>query len=69
MASLEIGIIGLPNCGKTTIFNALTGAGVVVQPYAATEVSVNTVKSRLLEARDQVRRMVRRDVATGRRAP
>jgi GTP-binding protein YchF len=42
MASLEIGIIGLPNCGKTTIFNALTGAGVVVQPYAATEVSVNT---------------------------
>ena len=42
MASLEIGIIGLPNCGKTTIFNALTGAGVVVQPFAATEVSVNT---------------------------
>jgi GTP-binding protein YchF len=42
MASLEIGIIGLPNCGKTTIFNALTGAGVAVQPYAATEVSVNT---------------------------
>ncbi|MBK8213488.1 MAG: sigma-70 family RNA polymerase sigma factor [Myxococcales bacterium] len=36
---------------------------------ALTEVSVNTVKSRLLEARDQVRRMVRRDVATGRRAP
>ncbi len=42
MASLEIGIIGLPNCGKTTIFNALTGAGVVIAPYAATEVSVNT---------------------------
>ncbi len=42
MASLEIGIIGLPNCGKTTIFNALTGAGATVQPFAAGEVSVNT---------------------------
>ena len=27
MASLEIGIIGLPNCGKTSVFNALTGVG------------------------------------------
>lgn len=42
MASLEIGIIGLPNSGKTTIFNALTGAGATVQPFAASEVSVNT---------------------------
>ena len=32
-----------------------------------TGVSINTVKSRLLEARDQVRKMVRRDLATGRR--
>jgi RNA polymerase sigma-70 factor (ECF subfamily) len=32
-----------------------------------TGVSVNTVKDRLLHARDQVRRMVRRDVATGTR--
>ncbi len=42
MASLEIGIIGLPNCGKTTIFNALTGASVPVASFAATEVSVHT---------------------------
>jgi len=35
---------------------------------ALTEVSVNTVKSRLLEAREQVRKMVRRDLATGRRS-
>jgi GTP-binding protein YchF len=42
VASLEIGIIGLPNSGKTTIFNALTGAGAPVQAFAATEVSVNT---------------------------
>jgi RNA polymerase sigma-70 factor, ECF subfamily len=33
-----------------------------------TGVSVNTVKDRLLRARDQVRKMVRRDVATGTRA-
>jgi RNA polymerase sigma-70 factor (ECF subfamily) len=32
-----------------------------------TAVSVNTVKDRLLHAREQVRRMVRRDVATGAR--
>jgi RNA polymerase sigma-70 factor (ECF subfamily) len=32
-----------------------------------TGVSVNTVKDRLLHARDQVRRMVRRDMATGAR--
>jgi RNA polymerase sigma-70 factor, ECF subfamily len=34
-----------------------------------TGVSINTVKSRLLEAREQVRKMVRRDLATGRGIP
>lgn len=33
-----------------------------------TDVSINTVKSRLLEAREEVRRLVRRDIATGRRS-
>lgn len=42
MASLEIGIIGLPNCGKTTIFNALTGQGAPVTTFAATAADTNT---------------------------
>jgi GTP-binding protein YchF len=29
---MRIGIIGLSNCGKTTIFNALTGAGLETSP-------------------------------------
>jgi ribosome-binding ATPase len=36
--ALEIGIVGLPNAGKTTIFNALTRAGAEITAYAtATE--------------------------------
>jgi ribosome-binding ATPase len=31
---LEIGIVGLPNAGKTTIFNALTHAGAEITAYA-----------------------------------
>jgi GTP-binding protein YchF len=41
MASLEIGILGLPNVGKTTVFNALTRAGAAVTAYAATSSSAN----------------------------
>jgi ribosome-binding ATPase len=33
--SLEVGIVGLPGSGKTTLFNALTGAD--VDPYAAAD--------------------------------
>jgi ribosome-binding ATPase YchF (GTP1/OBG family) len=32
--ALEIGIVGLPNAGKTTIFNALTRAGAEITAYA-----------------------------------
>ena len=41
MASLEIGIVGLPNVGKTTLFNALTNAAAEVTSYAATTSSAN----------------------------
>jgi hypothetical protein len=33
--ALEIGIVGLPNAGKTTIFNALTRAGAEITAYAS----------------------------------
>ena len=32
--ALEVGIVGLPGAGKTTIFNALTKAGAEVGTYA-----------------------------------
>jgi ribosome-binding ATPase YchF (GTP1/OBG family) len=32
---LEVGIVGLPNAGKTTLFNALTRAGADVTAYAS----------------------------------
>ncbi len=40
--SLEIGIIGLPNAGKSTIFNALTKAGAAVAGYPFTTIEPNT---------------------------
>src|SRR5918996_3173911 len=32
---LQVGIVGLPNAGKTTLFNALTRAGAEVTAYAS----------------------------------
>jgi len=39
--ALQVGIIGLPNSGKTTIFNALTRAGAAVAGYPFTTVDPN----------------------------
>ncbi|HEY9456729.1 MAG TPA: DUF933 domain-containing protein [Gaiella sp.] len=33
--ALEVGIVGLPNSGKTTLFNALTRAGAEITAYAS----------------------------------
>lgn len=38
---MKLGIVGLPNVGKTTLFNALTGAGAETAAYVSSSVTPN----------------------------
>ncbi len=39
--AVEVGIVGLPNAGKTTLFNALTRAGAEITAYAGVTAKAN----------------------------
>ena len=52
---LEVGIVGLPNSGKTTIFNALTSAGAEITAYATVSDKANVGMAPIADERlDQV---------------
>jgi len=48
---MNIGILGLPNCGKTSLFNALSGAEAEVTPYAMTDADVNVAVLKVYDGR------------------
>ena len=52
--SLGVGIVGLPNVGKTTLFNALTRAGAGVASYAFSTVEPNTAMVEVPDKRLEV---------------
>jgi ribosome-binding ATPase len=51
--ALTIGIIGLPQSGKTTLFNALTGAGAPISGYATSTVQANLAVVQVPDSRLQ----------------
>lgn len=51
---MQLGIIGLPLCGKTTIFNALTRGHAQVAPFASGKLEVHTASVPVPDPRLQV---------------
>jgi ribosome-binding ATPase YchF (GTP1/OBG family) len=49
--ALEVGIVGLPNSGKTTLFNALTRAGAEITAYATVSDKANVGMAPLADER------------------
>ena len=58
MSSLEAGLVGLPNSGKSTVFNALTGAGAAVAPHMFSTVETNHAEADVRDPRlDELARL------------
>jgi ribosome-binding ATPase YchF (GTP1/OBG family) len=49
--ALEVGIVGLPNSGKTTLFNALTHAGAEITAYASVTDKANVGMATIADER------------------
>ena len=57
--ALEVGIVGLPNAGKTTLFNALTRAGAEITAYASVSDKPNVGMAAIADERlDRVAELV-----------
>jgi ribosome-binding ATPase YchF (GTP1/OBG family) len=58
--ALEVGIVGLPNAGKTTLFNALTQAGAEITAYATVSDKSNVGMATIADERlEQVAAVVK----------
>jgi ribosome-binding ATPase len=58
--ALEVGIVGLPNAGKTTLFNALTQAGAEITAYATVSDKSNVGMATIADERlDQLAGVVK----------
>ena len=57
--ALEVGIVGLPNAGKTTLFNSLTRAGAEITAYATVADKANVGMAPIADERlDRLARVV-----------